>query len=48
MDNRVRKMIHYADWLSEAEQEIRQLNTGRQFFVIRFVSEIQVEATEQS
>ena len=24
-------MIHYADWLSEAEKETRQLNTGQQF-----------------
>lgn len=33
MGGRVRMMIHYADWLSEAEKEIRQLNTGQQFIL---------------
>lgn len=34
MDDRViRKMIQYADWLSEAEKETRQLNTGQQFLL---------------
>ena len=26
-------ILKYADWLSEAEKEIRQLNTGQQFIL---------------
>ncbi len=33
MGSKISKMIDYADWLSEAKEEIKQLNTGQQFIL---------------